>query len=357
MDIIQSTRAYESWARGQIEIVEADLKLKHAAMAKASFPFLRATFYRWSQVWVEACPDLAAAPGLLAVGDLHVENFGTWRDAEGRLVWGINDFDEAAPMSYAIDLVRLATSALLARDDNGLAIAPVDACAAILKGYGAVIEGGGAPFVLEEKHPKLRALALGAERDPAKFWAKTKSWKLQKTVPKRVRALIGGQLPADAHLDAIVHRVAGLGSLGRRRYVGLADVDGGRVAREAKEMMSSAYRWARGKKTGRIRYNEIMARAVRCRDPFVHLEGDWLLRRIGPHCSRIELADLPKERDERILLEQMGRETANIHLGAPDAIAAVTRDFNARKSGWLLAAAQTMANATVRDWKRWKASH
>ena len=124
MDIIQSTRAYESWARGQIEIVEADLKLKHAAMAKASFPFLRATFYRWSQVWVEACPDLAAAPGLLAVGDLHVENFGTWRDAEGRLVWGINDFDEAAPMSYAIDLVRLATSALLARDDNGLAIAP-----------------------------------------------------------------------------------------------------------------------------------------------------------------------------------------------------------------------------------------
>ena len=139
--------------------------------------------------------------------------------------------------------------------------------------------------------------------------------------------------------------------------MGLADVDGGRVAREAKEMMSSAYRWARGKKAGRIRYNEIMARAVRCRDPFVHLEGDWLLRRIGPHCSRIELADLPKERDERILLEQMGRETANIHLGAPDAIAAVTRDFNARKSGWLLAAAQTMANATVRDWKRWKASH
>jgi uncharacterized protein (DUF2252 family) len=24
-----------------------------------------------------------------------VENFGAWRDVEGRLIWGINDFDEA----------------------------------------------------------------------------------------------------------------------------------------------------------------------------------------------------------------------------------------------------------------------
>ena len=51
---------------------------------------------------------------MLAVGDMHVENFGTWRDAEGRLVWGVNDFDEAAKMPYTIDLVRLAASAMLA---------------------------------------------------------------------------------------------------------------------------------------------------------------------------------------------------------------------------------------------------
>ena len=28
------------------------------------------------------------------------ENFGTWRDADGRLVWGVNDFDEAAVMPW-----------------------------------------------------------------------------------------------------------------------------------------------------------------------------------------------------------------------------------------------------------------
>ena len=57
---------------------------------------------------------LARAPRALAVGDLHVENFGTWRDVEGRLIWGINDFDEAWRLPYTNDLVRLATSALLA---------------------------------------------------------------------------------------------------------------------------------------------------------------------------------------------------------------------------------------------------
>lgn len=39
---------------------------------------------------------------MLAIGDLHVENYGTWRDAEGRWVWGVNDFDEAFPMAYTI---------------------------------------------------------------------------------------------------------------------------------------------------------------------------------------------------------------------------------------------------------------
>ena len=60
---------------------------------------------------------------VLAVGDIHLENFGTWRDADGRLVWGVNDFDEAAQMPYVLDLVRLAASALLANPSRGGAAA------------------------------------------------------------------------------------------------------------------------------------------------------------------------------------------------------------------------------------------
>ena len=63
-------------------------------------------------------PNLDHAPQVLGVGDLHVENFGTWRDAESRLVWGINDFDEACCLPYTHDLVRLAASARFAIEER-----------------------------------------------------------------------------------------------------------------------------------------------------------------------------------------------------------------------------------------------
>src|ERR1019366_3569782 len=112
--------------------------------------------------------EAARAPKVLAVGDLHVENFGTWRDIEGRLIWGINDFDETWRLPYTNDLIRLATSALLAEmgcDDK----AGMDA---ILKGYREALEAGGRPFVLAEHHPALRHMATARLHDPEPYWQK-----------------------------------------------------------------------------------------------------------------------------------------------------------------------------------------
>ncbi len=64
------------------------------------------------------------------------------------MIWGINDFDEAYPMSYTNDLVRLATSAILAIRVNHLSLDPQDACDAILAGYRETLDQGGCPFVL-----------------------------------------------------------------------------------------------------------------------------------------------------------------------------------------------------------------
>jgi uncharacterized protein (DUF2252 family) len=94
--IVRATRDYEAWLAGEVRVVRADLQTKHKLMATDGFSFLRATFYRWAQLFPVLCPKLAGAPKVLGVGDLHVENYGTWRDAEGRLVWGINDFDGRA---------------------------------------------------------------------------------------------------------------------------------------------------------------------------------------------------------------------------------------------------------------------
>ena len=95
-----SAKAYEAWLAAALggELVEADLAEKHDRMRDGPFPFLRATYWRWAETVLEVCPDLASAPKVLAIGDTHVENFGCWRDAEGRLVWGANDFDDAAVM-------------------------------------------------------------------------------------------------------------------------------------------------------------------------------------------------------------------------------------------------------------------
>src|SRR4051794_10876024 len=118
MKIVKATRLYEEFLAQHVDVVRADLALKHRAMARGAFFFLRGTFYRWAQRFVDVCADLAGAPEVLGVGDLHVANFGTWRDVEGRLVWGVNDFDEVCQLPFTNDLVRLATSARLAIDDR-----------------------------------------------------------------------------------------------------------------------------------------------------------------------------------------------------------------------------------------------
>ncbi|MFF3321832.1 DUF2252 domain-containing protein [Streptomyces sp. NPDC002889] len=46
-------------------------------------------------------------------GDLHAENFGTYMDANGRLIFNVNDFDEAYVGPFTWDLKRLAASLAL----------------------------------------------------------------------------------------------------------------------------------------------------------------------------------------------------------------------------------------------------
>src|SRR5262252_4127383 len=147
MNVVKATRQFEQWLGHRTDLIKKDLRLKLTNMRAAVFPYLRATYYRWAQLWPKACSDLAKGPRVLAVGDLHVENFGTWRDTEGRLIWGVNDFDEACVLPYTNDLVRLAVSAHLAIRMAHPTIGPGDACDAILAGYLDGWRARGCPFV------------------------------------------------------------------------------------------------------------------------------------------------------------------------------------------------------------------
>jgi hypothetical protein len=356
MNIVKATKSYENWLREHVRIVEPDLQFKHEQMAAALFPFFRATFYRWVQVWPEVCAELDRVPHILSVGDLHVENFGTWRDSDGRLVWGVNDFDEAFSYPYTMDLVRLTASALLAARAERLKMKPKEAAAAILEGYESGMTEGGRPFVLGESHSWLRAIAESKLRDPVIFWKKMDANPTAKgEIPESAREAIEHMLPEPGLPYRLARRRAGLGSLGRTRLVGIAEWKGARVAREAKALLPSALQCIHPNRVpSEILYGAILRRAVRCPDPFVQMRGHWIVRRLSPHCSRIELDALPTNQEECLLLQAMGRETANIHVGSEDKRRAILKDLRGRKGIWLLAAAQAMADAMEKDWGVWK---
>ena len=100
------------------DLIEADPKAfrrKFRKMAADPFAFYRGSaclFYadvadledRWadertSRVWIQ--------------GDLHAENYGTYMDAAGILVFDVNDFDEAYLGHFTWDLRRMAASLAL----------------------------------------------------------------------------------------------------------------------------------------------------------------------------------------------------------------------------------------------------
>jgi Uncharacterized protein conserved in bacteria (DUF2252) len=358
MNVVKATARFENWLASHTPIVKPDLQLKHKRMAEAVFPFLRATFYRWVQVWPHVCSELAKAPRILAVGDLHVENFGTWRDSEGRLIWGVNDFDEACHLAYTNDLVRLAVSALLAIEEGHLAVKAKDACSEILEGYTTSLTEHGRAFVLEEGHAWLRDIALNELRDPERFWKKMDSLpSLRGEVSPSVLAALEHLFPHPGLEYRLARRVAGLGSLGHVRLVAIADFCGGKIAREAKLLVPSSVYWAYGAPgPADILYQAILDRAVRCPDPFVQLRGHWILRRLSPHCSRIELATLPTNRDECKLFFSMGWETANIHLGNRAELKDIRKHLAKQKSSWLFAGATQIAAVVRQDWAVWRRS-
>jgi hypothetical protein len=355
LNIFKATQDFEQWLAKRIPVVRQDLALKHALMAEAPFPFFRATFYRWLQHWPEVCGQEAKAPALLAVGDLHIENFGTWRDEEGRLIWGVNDLDEVWPAAYTIDLVRLTTSAYLAILGEHLTLSRRQAAEAIEEGYRDALEAGGKAFVLAEHHQWLRLLATSKLRDPVPFWAKMQqNPPYSAKPPEEARKLIEATLPTPRQSYQLKRRIAGLGSLGHPRILALSSWQGAFIAREAKAIRPSAWVWYKNSPSENLYGYKLVECAIRVKDPCVRFQGRWVVRRLAPDCSRIELASLPAERDEARLLYDMGWETANIHFGSPKAIANVRRDLASRRGRWLHKAAKSMLKVTLADWDEWR---
>ncbi len=352
-DIIQSTRAYEDWLRSRLgrAAVTKDLDRKHDKMRESAFGFLRATYWRWAETVLDICPELATAPSVLSIGDIHLENFGTWRDVDGRLVWGVNDYDEAAEMPYALDLVRLATSALLA---HKTAASAQRLTSAVLAGYSRGLAGP-QPTVLDRDHGWLLQQVAVSEKKRAKFWKKVEKSKWTKA-PSAYRSALSAAMPGTRLAMKTAPRTAGTGSLGRPRWIGLAEWCGGPVVREAKAVLPSVWLRAQGDRATRIRCAELAGGRYRAPDPWYGLSKGIVVRRLSPNNRKIEAGDDPEILLSDEMLDLMGFEIASVHMGVAKRAGAIKRDLARRKSGWLADCASRMAASVEADMAVWMAA-
>lgn len=313
-------------------------------MRKSPFDFLRASYFRWAKTIATTCPGYSDAPKTLCVGDIHVENFGTWRDEQARLVWGINDFDEAATMPYAYDLIRLATSARLAPP---LRVDPEEAIAALLKGYLRGLEDPH-PMLLDEHAHWLRPLVGGGPNASRKFWDEVDGYS-EASPPAPVRKALERHLPKDAQLLGYVTRTKGGGSLGRPRFLLVATWQGGRLVREAKALVPSAWHWARSRSSPPIRFLELAFGTYRSPDPSLAIRSGYALRRVAPDAHKVELADVAGQGLGAKLITAMGAELAAVHAGYKRRRQQILEDVHKREPGWLHSATEAAEGSVRQD--------
>jgi uncharacterized protein (DUF2252 family) len=224
------------------------LGMKYRALRASPFTFFRGTcslFY----ARLSASGFSVAAPNVWCCGDLHLQNFGSYRGDNGLVYFDLNDFDEAALAPASWELVRLVASLRIGLVEVGLSPDRVTTLVEDLIGtYAATLAGGKAGWIERDSAQGIvqEMLAqLSARKRPAFLDSRTVE------SHKRRRLLVDGRkaLPVtDAERDSVAatgasfaagqdqpdffrvldvaHRIAGTGSLGMPRYVVLVEGNG-----------------------------------------------------------------------------------------------------------------------------------
>ena len=242
MDVISEIRTFN--AGREVE----RLKLKYQKMRKDPFSFLRGTCHLFYQRLAEF-RLFKSAPLVWVCGDLHLENFGSYKGNNRLTYFDLNDFDESALAPASWDLVRILTSLIVGAEN--LLISPSQAdtpCAVFLDSYASALAQGKAYWVeretaqgairdlLSNVRTRPRANFIGARTitrgkscllkiDGKKTLSVTDAQRLDVTDCMRQFAKTQSQAEFFKVLD-VARRIAGTGSLGVQRYVILVEGKG-----------------------------------------------------------------------------------------------------------------------------------
>jgi uncharacterized protein (DUF2252 family) len=246
--------AVEEIARVNVGRKPKRLRLKYERMGADVFAFFRGTDHLFARAWADSAQPTDPGPEALICGDLHLENFGAYCSEDGTYLFDVNDFDEAMIAPVAFDLTRCVASILLASDVWRLP--PVQAervGLAFLDRYREAVAEMAAPGAVREmthdadRGPVRKLLGRAASSTQAAMLAhQTKPGKhgsprirrkggLHPAIsPRRfeqvadaIEAYGAAHDKADAYkVHDISGRIAGIGSLGVRRYLVLIEGDG-----------------------------------------------------------------------------------------------------------------------------------
>ncbi|NML30157.1 DUF2252 domain-containing protein [Paraburkholderia antibiotica] len=368
------------------------LAMKYKAMRGSPFVFLRGTCH----LFYERLPRtkvLDDAPSVWICGDMHLENFGSYKGDNRLVYFDNNDFDEACLAPAPYELVRLLTSVLVGAADLTLSRAQALAlCHTALDAYsGALalgksrwIEAETAVGMVRDLFDALASRTRAAHLDRRTVLkGKTRTLKVdgKKALPvsDEQRAAVlqfmqqfaaGEPNPEFYRTLDVARRIAGTGSLGVDRYVILVEGKGspdGNYLIDLKEALPSSasprVKTAQPKwQTEAQRVVEVQRRNQAVSQAFLHAVDfngrSYVLRSLQPSEDRVALADwdgkLPRLEE---VIDTMASLSAWAHLRSggrqKSAIADDLIAFGARRDWQLpLVELATQCEAQVAaDWK------
>lgn len=225
------------------------LALKYRNMRSSPFVFLRATCH----LFYDRLPGgrlFSGAPAAWLCGDLHLENFGSYKGDNRLVYFDLNDFDESALAPVTWELVRFLSSLLVGA--KSLKVTRAEAlvlCRSFLDAYAAALQAGKARWVEREtadgmvaqlldrvqKRQRPDLLDSRTERNGKKQRRIRLDGKKALPVSDKQGQRIAGFMREFAATQAdpgfyqmldVARRIAGNGSLGVERYIVLVEGKG-----------------------------------------------------------------------------------------------------------------------------------
>lgn len=242
MDVISEIRAFNAGRE------QERLQLKFKKMRVDAFSFLRGTCHLFYSRLAEV-KLIKSAPFVWVCGDLHLENFGSYKGSNRLAYFDLNDFDEAALAPASWDLARILTSIVVGADSLSIRLPEAKKlCSVFLNSYSAALAHGKAYWIEAETARGVIRDLLGSlqSRKRASFICSRTVIKgptrLLKIDGKKTLAVTAAQREAVLEfmqlfaktqsqpkffrvLD-VARRIAGTGSLGVQRYVILIEGKG-----------------------------------------------------------------------------------------------------------------------------------